>query len=778
MAQQKAVAEINKFVGGFISDASPLTFPENTSLVDINMDLNIDGSRKRTLGLDLEDNFALIDSGITSAATQPIGFNTFRWENVGGDPNKAFLCVQFAHQVKIFNLNSDTISTSPLATYNFSAALSANRFSFTSVDGNLVIAMGTNTVTVITYNGISFSSKTDTIKVRDFFGVADTYGGIDLTTGSGVQVRPIEPITPEHLYNLRNQGFGIPRVHHNFEPTVDPIGSFIEEHALIKGTRAVPSNADNVISALYADATDNHDRISRRYFAKDIIKNPLGTTHTAQGHYIIDLLNRGASRIAEENRSHDIYPQLVLRVVSLPQDYTPGGPTVVGEFGGRVWFGGFNGEVVGGDARSPRLSSYIAFSQLVTNPSLVTKCYQEGDPTTDESPDLIDTDGGYIRLNNAYGICSFVNLGRSLFVGAANGWYRIYGGNDSGFTATNYVVEKVTDKGVRGAGSVVQVENSLLYWSDDGIYWLKQNEFGDWVSENQTQGRIQKFYNEIKTEDKEYCVGVYDGYQRKVRWLYQNALYNIKQQKELVFDINLNAFYERHISQLNGNTVPIVVGGFNLNPFKLKKYVDDITVGGVQVTVGGVDVAITSEIRSSQNSLYEVGYVVVTSLNPLRYTFAAYTNPNFLDWRRVNGTGVDAPATLITGAASGGDNMRFKQVPYLYVHSKRTEDGFTSDVNGDFVPTNQSSCTVQSVWDWTDSPNSNKWGTPFQAYRYKRVYFPKDINDPFDTGHETIVTKNKLRGRGRAISLKFTSSPGKEMYLYGWSLIIAANSNV
>jgi hypothetical protein len=122
--------------------------------------------------------------------------------------------------------------------------------------------------------------------------------------------------------------------------------------------------------------------------------------------------------------------------------------------------------------------------------------------------------------------------------------------------------------------------------------------------------------------------------------------------------------------------------------------------------------------------------------------------------------------------------MRYKQIPYLYVHCKRTEDGFTTDSEGDFIPTNQSSCMVQTMWDWTNSANSNKWGSIFEAYRYKRHYFASDINDPFDTGYELIVTKNKLRGRGRAISLKFTSSPGKEMHIYGWSLIIGVNDNV
>jgi hypothetical protein len=777
MAQTKATAEINKFVGGFVSDASPLTFPENTSLLDVNMDLNIDGSRKRALGIDLEAGYSTISTGITGADTQPIGFNQFRWENISGDPDKVILCVQFGNQVKFFDLDGSSISGNLIYTLSFPISLYNKRFSFTSVDGNLVIANGVNIITIVTYKSGVISSTTSSIKVRDFFGVEDISGGEDLTTGSGIQTRP-PTLTQAHLYNLRNQGFAIPRINNNAEALLDPIVAFSNSHSSIKGNIKYPSNSDNVTAFLYADANDGDDRVSRRYFSKDSVKNPLGTSQTAQGHYIIDILNRGASRLSEVAKSQTRYPELTLLTTTLPTDSTSGGASIVGEFAGRVWYGGFSGEITGGDSKSPNLASYICFSQLVVDPSMIAQCYQEGDPTTDESPDIVDTDGGYIRLNNAYGISAFVNLGKSLFVGGANGFWRIFGGNDSGFSATNYVVEKVTDKGIRGSGTVVEVENTLMYWSDDGIYWLKQNEFGDWSSENQTQGRIQKFYNTIDTEDKEGCVAVYDRYQRKIRWLYQNSLYNIKQQKELVFDINLNAFYERHISQLNGDTVPIITGVFNTNPFKVETVVNDVTVSGVKVTVSGADVTVTTSIRSSSESLFEIGYIVVTQLSPLQYTFAAATDTKFLDWKSVNGVGVDAPATLITGTASGGDNMRYKQVPYLYVHMRRTEDGFTTDVNGDFVPVNQSSCTIQSVWDWTNTANSNKWGSPFQAYRYKRLYFPVDVNDEFDTGHETIVTKNKLRGRGRALALKFTSSPGKEMHIYGWSMILAANGNV
>lgn len=743
---QKAKVEINSFVGGLITDASPLTFPENTSLSDINMELNSDGSRQRTLGLDYETDNFIIDTIITGAQGIPTTFKTYRWENVAGDPEKVILCVQFGNEVKFFDLKQDVISGSQLGSITFAIPV-GNRVSFAAIDGRIVIASGVNTITIGTYSSGVITFTTDTIRVRDFFGVEDFDGLIDMTIGTDLQHHPTFE-SQHHIYNLRNQSFGISRVIENNEILADPIVGYANAYNAAKGHSALPSNSDFVGDFLYADANDTDDRNSRRYFAKDAVKNPLGTTRAAQGYFIIDLLNRGTSRLTEDAKNNQNYVELVLPVTALPTDQTPGGATVVGEFAGRVWYGGFSGEVIDGDTKSPQLSSYVAFSQLVSNPSLITQCYQAGDPTSDIDPDIIDTDGGYIRINNAYGICGIVNLGKSLFICGANGIWRIFGGNDSGFSATNYVVEKITDKGVAYSDSIVQVENTLMYWSNDGIYWMKQNEFGDWTSENQTQGKIQKLYNAITINNTNTINGVYDSYQRKVKWLYNNRMDVITQQKELIFNVNLNAWYERHFSQVNGADVPIVVGGFNCEPF---------------------------EIDVLTNRVFEIGYVVVTQLNPiLQYTISKQTDREFIDWKGWDSVGVDAPSTLITGSASGGDNMRFKQMPYLLVHQRRTEDGFEGV---DWTPKHQSSCTIRVLWDWANSNNSNKWSPPFQAYRYPRAYYPASVDDPFDTGFQMIISKNKVRGRGRAISIMFTSSPKKEMHLYGWSLFLSVNDN-
>ena len=86
MPQSNQTAEFNTFVGGLVTEASPLTFPENASIDEANFELNKDGSRVRRLGMDYE-------SGLTALpltyATTPINdpvVVTFEWVDVEVSP--------------------------------------------------------------------------------------------------------------------------------------------------------------------------------------------------------------------------------------------------------------------------------------------------------------------------------------------------------------------------------------------------------------------------------------------------------------------------------------------------------------------------------------------------------------------------------------------------------------------------------------------------------------------------------------------------------------------
>lgn len=771
MPRSTLAVELNTFVAGLVTEATPLTFPANASLDEDNFVLNRKGSRQRRLGINYEEGHELINSGVTLPSTGQLPITYHRWRGAGGIVSKDLLVVQIGYVIQIFNQNVLPISPNLLFTYSLSKDLASNKFSYAVVDGLLVVATGGKNIILFEYKTDgTFVVTSKRLLIRDQFGLEDVVDGDNLRSGIGVSIRP-ESINASHAYNLRNQTWAEPRKPESLEQVVDPINEFFSK------ADKYPSNSDAVNYALYADTNDSGDRLTERFIAKDLISNPVGTFPAPKGYFIIDALDRGASRFTEYVNLLSRNPVLSYDIFSLPQDSTPGGATVITEYAGRVWYAGFPGEVIDGDDNSPRMASYVLFSQLVEDTSDITSCYQEGDPTSKEDPDLLDTDGGFIRIDGAYGIVQLVNVGSAIMVVAHNGVWMIQGGSDYGFKATNYLVTKLTNRGCDSPGSLVIVDNTFMYWSDDGIYSIAPNQFGDYEATNLTRNTIQSFYDSIDNNNRANARGVYDIYGQKVRWIFNNLFADDKPVRELILDLTLGAFSTNTIKTVGIGKRPTVIGGVTMPPFKVDSIEDPVTVDSVPVTVSADPVIVEADISSS--SLNEVVYIVVNRIAPtIVYTFGYYRDPSFRDWAFFDGVGVDANAYLLTGWMSGNDHQRYKQVPYVTFHFNKTENGFEEDEGGDWVPINQSSCKVSAQWDWANHANSGQWGKKFQAYRFKRHYMPSDISDEFNNGYQTVVSKNKLRGKGRVLSLLMETEPDKDCQLLGWSMVMTSNGNV
>jgi len=91
---------------------------------------------------------------------------------------------------------------------------------------------------------------------------------------------------------------------------------------------------------------------------------------------------------------------------------------------------------------------------------------------------------------------------------------------------------------------------------------------------------------------------------------------------------------------------------------------------------------------------------------------------------------------------------------------------------------NESSCLVQARWEWTTLESSNRWGDEFQAYRFRQPLFVEETNSSLSDGMSVITTRNKIRGKGRALSFRFRTEPGKDCKLLGWSVELGWNREV
>lgn len=601
--------------------------------------------------------------------------------------------------------------------------------------------------------------------------------GKNLREGNNVTLRPLV-LTSRHLYNLRNQGWSTPKP--SFDGSSTPVDLITNFSSVSSGP--YPANSDSIAAFVYANTNSSGDKYIVRFNAKDCVSNPLGTAQSPLGFFIIDALDRGASRKSSYSQMMSQYPENTLNIDDLPTDETPGGPSVVAEYAGRVFYGGFPGILNDGDSSSPKLSSYVLFSALVQDASSIYRCYQAADPTSPHNSDLIDTDGGFIRLDGAYNITAMQSIQTGLVVLAENGVWVISGGSGSGFTATNYQVIKVTTAGCVSPGSVVTVGNTVFYWSKDGIYSLTTNQYGDFVANNITRKTIKTLYNNIDANDIKKSQGVYDEYEQRVKWVFGNRYNSSINTTELILDVASGAYSKYTIQKVSSNKYPMCLGGVNVNPFSEFSSVNNVTVssGDDVVISSGDNVTITNSNTDILSNIKEVQYLIITNYSPtIKFTFGNYSEPNHYDWKSYDGVGVDAKSFLLTGAQTGGDTQRKKNVIYITAHFNKTEDGLTDDGtgSGDLMLTNQSSCTLQAQWEWTNSVNSNRWSDKQQVYRIRRPYYPSDSNN-FDSGFSIVETKTKLRGSGKSVSLLFESSPGKHMELLGWAMILGVNGNV
>lgn len=752
MARQRVAVQVNQFVGGILTDTNPLNFPSEASSDEQNMVINRDGSRSRRLGFSLETSYTEVDTGISSRVNKSLGRSQFRWKRPGGIESREFLVVQIGNYLGVHDLDGETISGSLVYSTTLLNSKYDVNFSYASVNGKLIVASNSKNILLLDYDGSTVSEDSFRLKVRDFWGLEANPGGVTTTIAENVQRRP-KAYGKRHIYNLRNQTYALPRVTETvgLNTVIDPIEAFYSE----SGDTRYPSNADSAVSFIYADANNSANRTVDRYFASDNYLTKPATTPAPKGYFIIDALSRGASREEAEASLRSDNTELTLIGGIQNEDITPGGAKVVEEYAGRVWYAGFSGQINDGDSKSPSMSNYILFSQLVESTEDVGQCYQEADPTSIDDPALVDTDGGFIRIDEVSEIKSMVNLGTALFVFADNGVWLIRGADGDSFTPTAFTVKRLNNDGCISSGSVVLAQNSIMYWGDSSIFAVVQDQAsGDWIVQDAALDKIRGLYEGISEDEKYSCIGYYDQDNTSIRWLYADEPLGQTSAKELVFHTKFGAYtkYLTNTADSDVQGISSVSGGKQID---LSDYREDVEVNSIIVTVNGLDVTMTETptSRSAEESFY---CVIVSNTSTMTYSFGGYSDTSNIDFQRMGN--LTNSAYIQTGPITAQEPRLRKDVPYLTTFFERTE---TSEIEAD-----NSSCKLRAKWDWTNSSAAYKWSNSREAYR------PQSRQN----GQTMVVTRNKIRGHGKAVSFLFESEGNKDMHIYGWSFNLESTS--
>lgn len=737
---QKAEAAYRSFVKGLITEANQLTFPDNASIDESNFVLNRDGSRSRRLGVDYESSYALTATGLTATDIKE-GKQSFHvWESPDGDTTVSLGLVRIKDKIWFMNLLANAPSAdlknggSPITI----AGLSNNKIE-TSVINNkcVIVSKDLSAPVLLSYDKSSgnVSQSTITLEIRDIYGVDDSLF---------LDTRPTT-LSNEHKYNLRNQGWNKNIVTSTGADAIDYTFTEIGQY---------PSNADNwTLGKISNTASADYEK----YDPDVLVKNSFSNYQIAKGSFIIDAFERGADRMSKSDVTS-----------GLPTDREEGNISTITSYAQRLFYSGIESSVSNGDARSPNYSGYIFFSKVIRNDEDLGKCHQEADPTDPGINDLIDTDGGSIQIPDITKVVKIIASQASVLVFAENGVWEIYG-DTGGFIATSFQASKISTNGITNGDSVVNVNGNFIYWSKAGIYLLKPDQAsGRFAAESISLTSIQTLYLEIPEIAKNFCKGLYDEKENRIRYLYNDSTdysatnYPNSYNKELIYDLTLKAWYKNSISSLASDS-PYIADYVPIPGYTVTSREESVVAGTAPVIVtAGTSVVVDDDIPVSRTEQFSFLTIVGTS-----FTLSKYNGSDFLDWKTKDSVGVDFTSYLYTGYELFGDIMRQKQIPYVFFYFEKTEDGFTPS-GDDLVFKNQSSCKVQAQWGWSNSAANGKWGKEFQAYRILRNYTPSGAADAYDSGESMVVTKNKLRGSGKSISLYIKSETGKDMKLLGW----------
>ncbi len=767
------------FTKGLITESSLLTYPENSCNDLDNCIIYRKGNISRRFGADYEENWTTSPYTVNEADNNVTALKEYKWESVANRSTINFLVVQTGITLRFYDMNTQTLGTS-LKTFSFDMTpyLAPNTTVAQGVDCEISFASGKGYLFVTGEKFepiiIEYLPALDAItvariyiQVRDFQGVDDGLANDDEPT----------TLSATHNYNLLNQGW--------YAAANNASGSTVSYFSPFGVLDFHVAPAQTPITNYFTETSRYPGNNKQWWVAKDnttgdfdpelLTKFNFGSGRAPRGHFILDAFNKDRSAMSG--------------ILGLPVETTNSRPVSVAFFSGRVWY----------------LADQVYYSQILDNKAKAGLCYQEADPTSEDFSDLVASDGGSIPIPEMAKGVRLLPAAGGILVFATNGIWFI-SGTAGGFSAVDISSTRVSPIGTSNPNTIVDSKDGIFWWGKVGIQKLVvESGAGGTSFDNNTvsEETIQGFYNDISSESKRWAKGVYDPATNTIQWLFNSVdTERYKFNRILNLDLTLGSFY------------PWTIAG------------DGPSIMGVFITpeLNEVNSPYETSIRDNY-----IKYLVALPQGGLHYfTFGFFKNYRFADWPTWESPGFEYLSYLESGYELLDDAMRKKELNYVFCYFRKTEENYSqgvlmnetvleainlylSQVNpsrlggntlpirdfnqaivvtsnvylGNYVPDgldytvgNPSSCLLQIKWDWASGSNSGKWTTAVEAYRHQRLP-AVDITDlSFNTGFPVVISRNKIRGHGKALQFRFESNgSGNDFDLLGWSVPISGNTN-
>jgi len=719
MPQSLTQRVVNTFVKGLITEAGELTFPPDASVDELNCDLRRDGSRRRRKGAAKETNFELSSFTVADDAITTTG----AWYNVGGQSGLEFLVFQNGSTLHFYNKSGIPFSanietaTVNLLTYEVAGSVGASnaKCTFTSLKGALIVVSEAINPIYIERDNVAETLTVTQIdfRVRDFDWQGDT------TEYDESKASPSD----ERKYDTQNAGW------------VAPNG----DTALSSYQTANSSKHPPLTHPWYAgkDATGAFD-------AAEWAEIYTGNSLTGNGHFILDFFSKDRATVSG--------------ISGLTTETEGSRFKAVATFAGRAFYAGLN---------SSKNTDIILFSQLIDDFYQLGECLQQNDPTSEQISDVLDTDGGTIRIAGAVGIKVLYVIDASLYVFADNGVWRIEG-IDGVFAPTAFAVKKITDVGIVSQGSFVIADGSPIWWSKNGIHTLQFDATsGRPVESNLTISTIQAYWDRIPNDSKNKLTSIFDPVNKRAYWAWPDGDETVESKVNniLVLDVPLKAFYPWYVEDETGDTDAIIGIEFFSGFGAAASTLDVVTSAGDDVITSAGDDVVSIQNLATTGSPAII--LIIRDGATDKMTMGSFTGEDFLDWGTTNYS-----SFAEAGYDFMGDLLLKKTAPYITTYMRLTETAWEGNETDGYAPDKPSSMLVSAFWDFKNSSSS----TAQQAYRFKSmpVVNANNLLD-FDYPETVITTRMKVRGRGRSMRIKFESEQGKDFVLLGYSVLGGVN---
>lgn len=757
MAQVAATKLYNNFTKGLITEASPLTYPENACSDIDNCVLYIKGNVKKRFGFDFEEDYSYSSYSLTTAQLDVTAIQEYQWQNVNKLTNLNFLVLQVGLTLRFYDLAtiplSDGLKSSTVDLSTFLApgadldTATRTMVSLVGGRGQLFLAQKYLEPVQIIYTASTdtFSATEVIIQIRDTQGVDDALA---------VDEEPTS-LSSLHNYNLQNQGW----IASDNSSGTSTGRAFLTSGSVVtvRSYTVPPSTPINT----YFTTIHRYPSNNKQWFVGKngttlafdpnlLNKFAFGNSPAPKGHFVLDAFYKDRSAISG--------------ISSLTVESTTVRPSAVEFSSGRVWW---------------LCQDIVYFSQVLDQKSTnVGACYQAADPTSETDPDLVATDGGVIPIHQlGDGVRLVPASGGMLVYGTLGVWY-ITGSAatplipGSGFAATDINVLQVAPIGTNYPWSVVVTNSGILWFSKAGIQAIDPNRIvaTDIAQTSLSLATIQTFFNDNITEDvRLYVKAVYDPAANIVQWLFKTTdvtglnVYN----RILNFDLTLKAFYPWTIPD---DTGCYITGLFIAPALNFVTSTIEVTDDSGDNIVTDTDQNVVVEAVSQETRTHLIKYVCLAPTSGNKFTFGQFDNTEYVDWESFDNDGVVFNAYLLAGFELLADAIHEKLSPWIFCYFTQTETSYVLTA-GDYQLANPSSCKMRTRWEWSNTSTSNRWSREVEAYRLLRLP-PVDLNNlTLTSGFSVIVTKNRVRGQGKALQFSFSNNTaGSGFDLLGWSV--------